>query len=93
MRGLLPSDVQTVALTLDSPPPDNPTDVAASTEPARTVAVIYPEVILLHDVTGAGRADSDRARTMREIRGDLGLTEPVFLRPQLPLAARICLHS
>ncbi|CAE7809875.1 unnamed protein product, partial [Symbiodinium necroappetens] len=91
VRGLLPSDVQTVALTHADPSPASPgaavTSTEVLTESMRTVAVIYPGGILLHDVTGDGFADSDRARTMREIRGDLGLTEPVFLRPQLPLAA------
>ena len=87
VRGILPSDVSQVVVEPEPARVLPPVLPAAEVTPARTVAVIYPNGILLHDVSGNAPTDSDRARTMREIRGELGLLEPAFLRPQVSLAA------
>ena len=87
VRGLLPSDVKPTDVDLDCVAASAPSLPVPAATPSRTVAVIYHNGILLHDVSGSDTADSDRARTMREIRGELGLVEPAFLRPQVPLAA------
>ena len=87
VRGILPSDVASETLAPPSQFVPEPTPHSAAIGPVRTVAVIYPGGILLHDVTAQIPHDSDRARVMREIRSELGLSEPVFLRPQSTLPA------
>ena len=87
VRGLLPSDVKSSDADPEPTTIPAPAHPVAVTAPMRSVAVIYHNGILLHDVSGTDPTDSDRARTMREIRGELGLVEPAFLRPQVPLTA------
>ncbi|CAE7260484.1 unnamed protein product, partial [Symbiodinium sp. KB8] len=89
VRGLLRSDfcrVTPSAPIAEEALLDAPVLPPTSDLQPRSVAVLYRGGILLHDVGDAIPNDSGRARTMREVRDELGLTEPVFLCPQTPLA-------
>ena len=86
VRGLLRADLALQAHSTSEAATPVPLAPPSSAQSVRTVAVLYQGGILLHDVDGAAPTDTDRARTMRAIRGELGLQDPVFLRPQMHLA-------